>query len=104
MKTRVPRFTLIELLVVIAIIAILAALLLPALQQAKATARSALCKSHLKQIMTVALIYADDWGGILPHNGSSADPMPGMSSPPPSTWTSSPTTASTSRAATAAPS
>jgi prepilin-type N-terminal cleavage/methylation domain-containing protein/prepilin-type processing-associated H-X9-DG protein len=54
-------FTLIELLVVIAIISILAALLLPKLNRAKASAKSAVCKSNLKQIGTALRLYVDDF-------------------------------------------
>ena len=63
------RFTLIELLVVIAIIAILAAILLPALQQARERAMSTKCISNLKNCGTIAAMYTDSHRDYWPSSG-----------------------------------
>src|SRR5204863_326083 len=66
-------FTLIELLAVIAIIAVLAALLLPALNRAKAQAQAIYCLNNLKQLHLAWHFYAEDNDDRLPRNWAGPD-------------------------------
>jgi prepilin-type processing-associated H-X9-DG protein len=62
-------FTLTELAVVLAVVTLLAALrLLPALEHAKSQAQSSRCLSNMHQLMSAALMYADDSRGLWFYN------------------------------------
>ena len=74
-------FTLVELLVVIAIILVLAALLLPALRQAKGKALNANCQAQMRQIGLAMATYADDNDMHLPWVRSDANPSTCQTAP-----------------------
>ncbi len=71
-------FTLIEILIVIAIIGVLISILLPALRQARLASQKLKCSINMKQIMSAAVVYSQDYKDQLwtAFNWADADPTP----------------------------
>ena len=83
-KCKRTAFTLIELLVVVSIIALLVAMLVPALEDARKTARMAVCQTTLKSQGLALNLYAGDNNELFPYGRNLAGANP--QGVPQATW------------------
>lgn len=74
-------FTLVELLIVIAIISVLAALLLPALDNAMEMARKTACMNNNRQFFTLTQVYQGDYRCVMPYRVSHTPDTPWLGEP-----------------------
>jgi prepilin-type N-terminal cleavage/methylation domain-containing protein len=84
-KPEGSAFTLVEMLVVIAVLAVLVGLIVPALANARKSARLLLCVSNVRSQYQLVAAYANEFGDVLPPkidylteevNGSEQGPTP----------------------------
>ncbi len=64
-------FTLVELLVVVAVIALLVSILLPALGQARESAKQVVCLNNLRSLTLCWMVYSEDHNGEVPLGATS---------------------------------
>jgi len=69
-RNTLTAFTVAELLVITGVMSVLTVLMLPSLDDAKANVRTAFCLNNLKQWGVGFQLYAADWSGYLPSEGS----------------------------------
>lgn len=65
-------FTLVELLVTVGIMGSMATLLLPGLSSAREVSRRSVCRANVEKITRACLVYAEDWRGYGPTEGTGA--------------------------------